>query len=144
MAIIALTIAAVLFLVHMVTKAEGVVDSLGKLDTLAAGIGTGVYLLCGAMLAFFAALACMSLVRVALGSNDVEDDSISRGMAFTIAMLLLCVVIWVLTLYFRSSEGSDAARVVYVVSTAYVEIAVPCLAIVGIALVSVAIARNLR
>lgn len=139
---IILAVVAIVFLMRLVSTIENVIQVFSGYDGLVSGLGIAGYVVCGLILAGCAALAALPVIRFALEQNFMKQAAIDRSMAFSIALLVLCVAVWICKLIFHSAIGSDVSGVLFTIFSTFGETATSCLVPVVIAIVILYIVRT--
>ena len=137
-----LSVIAIIVFAHLVNDIESVIALFSKFDGLVTGVGIAGYIICALLLGGCAVLAALPLGRFTVEGNNVGITAIDRGMAFSVALLVLCVAMWICKLIFHSSTGSNVSVVLYTIFSTYGNDAAGFLIPIIIALVLIYIVRT--
>lgn len=132
-AAVILAIVAIVFLVRLVSAIEGIITVFSAYDSVASGVGIAGFIVCGLLLTGCAVLAALPVARFALEYNSMGQIAIDRSIAFSIALLVLCIAVWICKLIFHSPVGGSVSGVLYNIFATFGETATGCLVPVIIA-----------
>ena len=114
------SVAAIIFgvlalttLMRFVDTLETVTSLFSSQETPALILGIVCYVVCGLLLALFAALACIPLIHAVLEPRPIARPAVDRSIAFGIALILVSAVLWVCKMVFHSPSGSAVSEVLF-------------------------------
>lgn len=125
-AAIILAIVAIIFLSRLVGTIEGVIKVLSTYDGVVSAVGIAGFVVCGLLLAGCAVLATLPVARFALESGNMNHVSIDRSMAFSVALLIMSIAVWICKLIFYSPAGGNASAALFTIFGTFGETVTGC------------------
>lgn len=100
-------------LMRFIDTFEGIITMFSTYDALATALGIVGYVVCGLLIAVFAALACVPLIHAVLDPAALNRQVIDRAILFGLMLTLISAVLWLCKLVFHEPSDNTVSGILY-------------------------------
>ena len=100
-------------LMRVIDTFEGIITMFSTYDALATALGIVGYVVCGLLIAVFAALACVPLIHAVLDPAALNRQVIDRAILFGLMLTLISAVLWLCKLVFHEPSDNTVSGILY-------------------------------
>lgn len=100
-------------LMRFIDTFESIITVFSTYEALATALGIVGYVVCGLLIAVFAALACVPLIHAVLDPAALNRQVIDRAILFGVMLTLISAVLWLCKLVFHEPSDNTVSGVLY-------------------------------